>query len=55
MRKVRRWIYSMGFRPRYGSVFYSPSLDLQHAMAEEKNISEEDRLTIEWLRDLHDN
>lgn len=25
MWRIRRWIYRMGFRPKYGSIFFSPS------------------------------
>lgn len=28
MRRIRRWVYQLGFRPKPGSIFYSPSMDL---------------------------
>jgi hypothetical protein len=31
MRGLRRMIYRLGFRPRGGSVFYSPSLSFIHS------------------------
>ena len=31
----RRWIYNRGFRPKRGSIFYSPSLALIHSIDKE--------------------
>lgn len=28
MRRVRYLVYWLGFRPKFGSIFYSPSLDI---------------------------
>lgn len=34
MRKVRGLIYKLGFRPKRGSIFFSPSLNLHYAFRE---------------------
>lgn len=28
--KIRRWVYRRGYRPKPGSVFFSPGLDFQY-------------------------
>lgn len=34
MRRIRRLIYRLGYRPRPGSIFFSPSLSLIYLMKE---------------------
>lgn len=31
MRHIKAWLYRRGFRPKLGSVFHSPSLDIVYA------------------------
>lgn len=28
MRLIRRWVYQLGFRPKPGSIFFSPSMEI---------------------------
>ena len=34
MTTIRRWLYRRGYRPKQGSIFFSPSLALLYAHAE---------------------
>ena len=47
MRWVRAVIYRLGFRPRLGSIFYSPTLHLRAAM---RTFSEDFRRGLENFR-----
>lgn len=42
MERIREWIYQMGYRPKIGSIFYSPKQALHYDHL--------DNSTIEWLR-----
>lgn len=32
MKHIRRWVYRLGFRPKYGTLFYSPSIEMHIVM-----------------------
>ena len=43
MRKLKKILYTLGFRPKAGSIFHSPSLAIHHYFRDEEIRRQKDR------------